>query len=306
MHLDPFEEAPDEVLKGEMPTFLRDASLSKLQIASREDVSSELAWIASRYLELSMFQQLQSSINTRRSLLESERKANITLMLQIIPEIERPFVQPERLEIESVRDTMNDLIDRQERIRAARWVYCSIMISTLNFKDFWKHHQKDIPVLSCKGMPESVWKTLDSFDQDRLPAKKIWSWMAQPFYHERSAISKELEQIKQFIVAAEFQQPTEAFKRSFQDIVDGFLTDLSIEVVGAPSQSLPIMASRMFLALTNLWWTFEDIKGLGYLFHPTGTQACMCLNQMMDSTQTVLSFEYYIQFKLYIRDSAVR
>lgn len=270
-------------------------------------VGFQLSWIASRYLELCMFKYIQDCINSRKELSDSKLETIAALILRIISTTERPILTPGALQSNELRSMVYDFNDRQGRIKAALWVYCSKVISNLSLNDFWSRHRNDLPILNAKGMPQRFWESLESFDDQQIPTLRLWSWRVQPFYHERATVAKVLDKIKQFITTTELQGSEQAFKSMFKDMAIGFLDDLALGTFGhRPECNLP-KASRLFLALVNLSWSFEHIDVVGHAFRPEGShQGDMNPDQTMYGDSKIIRFAEYIRFKIFTREALIR
>ncbi len=330
--LDDLEDAPEEFIKArelisatelmfdgdqngtddlfiETLTTFQDMMLVELEKTLRQDTSFQLSWIATRYLELCLFQHIQDSINNRKGLETPQLKEEVALILHVLSTTEK--VVPPWAELRNMDDLtvmMNDCIDRQDRIRSALWVYCSIMVSKLPaFENFWEGYQKDIPALCVNCLPQSFKESLESFDQRHMMTPKMWSWMAQPFYYERSGAAEELDKIKKFIVAFEHEDADGVFRCLFQDIAHGFLDDLAVGMVDTSSHLNPVKASRMFFALANWHWKFQDMDGLGHLFRQDEFHLdSRKTNEGMNSAGIITDFVEYLRFKVCSREDSVR
>lgn len=269
-------------------------------------VGFHLSWLASRYLELCMFKYIQDCINSREKLLDSKLETVVALILRIISTTKRPVLTLGALKSKELRSRVDDFNDRQGRIRAALWVYCAKIVSNLKLNEFWSRHQNDIPILSANGLPERFWESLESFDDKHMPTPKAWSWMVQPFYHERAAVAKELDTIKQFITTTDPQGSDQAFKSMFQDMATGFIHDLVLGTLDPDPECTVLRGLRLFLALINLPWSFERLDGVGNAFRSERVhQGETNVDQIADSPTKIIRFNAYIESKIDARESLI-
>ncbi|KAJ3498090.1 hypothetical protein NLG97_g1392 [Lecanicillium saksenae] len=273
-----------------------DEYLRTLREPATNNVTFQLSWIVSRYLELCMFGYIQQFFNSGKRRTQTEIKEFIIIICSVIEAVEGTlWLRPpnESLTSGAVKILFDDFIDRQNRIRTALWICCSIMLSKLNpFNDSVVMDLfKTLPPKSVDGQRKPFWASVESLDQDIMASPDDIHKMVQPFYNERLAVTGGLRRIKEAIVADESIGSENAFQCLFEDAASGFLDDLALDGLEISPQLNQLKAGRLFLALSNLSWGFSSIPGLGGVFE--------------EADGRITSFALYLLQKIHARRSLV-
>ncbi|KAJ3495410.1 hypothetical protein NLG97_g3416 [Lecanicillium saksenae] len=227
-----------------------------------------IAWLASRYLELKLFDHLQKHINSKEKRSTEQKRVEIELMMVLeCSQSPRPVFSRDGGRLSQLED---DFRDRQQRIQAALWVYCSIKITQLlPFDDFWSKCVRFRPGLAWKDLALRFQNNLDMLEQKQRPSA------ADRFQNVFKVPGKErdniLRGIKAEIIYSCNEGPSTDFEYWFRMLASTQLKELvgAVSSHKSPKQKNTdtpynprAYSSRLFHALSNMCWTADDTEFL--------------------------------------------